>query len=151
MKTIEESIQMVKNFDFKNSTQKEIEDAIPTFGMNDEFPLEMPKEFQEYMGWGIKTWQYPSQISKLLYFLKEKNINSYLEIGCRWGGTFILMNELLRKYNPSLEAHCVDYIVASEILHIYQNKFEGNKFAYHQVEKILLWEPQNQVCIPMVL
>jgi len=66
MKTIEESIQMVKNFDFKNSTQKEIEDAIPTFGMNDEFPLELPKEIQEYMGWGIKTWQYPSQISKLL-------------------------------------------------------------------------------------
>jgi cephalosporin hydroxylase len=134
MKTIEESIQMVKNFDFKNATQKEIEDAIPTFGMNDEFPFEMPKELQEYMGWGIKTWQYPSQISKLLYFLKDKNINSYLEIGCRWGGTFILINELLRKYNPSLDAHCVDYIPASDILDIYQNKFEGNRFYYHQLE-----------------
>lgn len=134
MKTIEDAIKSVKNFDFKNATIEEIENAIPTFGMNNEFISELPKEFGDYMGWGIKTWQYPNQLSRLLFFLKNKNIDSYLEIGCRWGGTFILMNELLRKYNPSLEAHCVDFIPASDILDIYQNKFEGNKFGYHQLE-----------------
>ena len=40
MKTIEESIQMVKNFDFKNSTQKEIEDAILINPFNNKVPNE---------------------------------------------------------------------------------------------------------------
>ena len=134
MKTIIESITEIKNFDFKNATQKEIEEALPTFGMNDEQTFEMPKEFEQYMGWGVKFWQYPNQFSKLLYFLKNKDISSYLEIGCRWGGTFIIMNELLRRYNPHLKAFANDFIALSDILHTYQNSFEGNKFTYLQME-----------------
>ena len=66
MKTIEESIQLVKDFDWKNSTQEEIENILPSFGMNNEQLFEMPKEFEPNMGWGIKFWQYPNQLSKLL-------------------------------------------------------------------------------------
>lgn len=134
MKSIDEAILSVKNFDFKSATQKEIEEVLPTFGMNDECIPEMPKIFEPYFGWGIKFWQYPNQFSKLLTFLKNKEIDSYLEIGVRHGGTFIVMNELLMRYYPLLESHCLDIIPASEILHLYQTKFRENQFWYHQIE-----------------
>ena len=49
MKTIEEAILAVKSFDFKNATQKEIEEIIPTFGMNDEYIEEMPKSLSKHL------------------------------------------------------------------------------------------------------
>jgi len=135
MKTIEESIQLVKNFDWKNSTQESIEIALPTFGMNNEQLFEMPKEFEPYMGWGIKFWQYPNQLSKLITYIRDKEINSYLEIGVRWGGTFIIMNEVIRNCsNPYIGAWANDWIEPSEILDVYQNKFTDNFFVYLQYE-----------------
>lgn len=134
MKTIDEAILAVKNFDFKNASQKEIEEVLPSFGMNDEYTFEMPKIFEPYFGWGIKFWQYPTQLSKLITHLRGKEIDSYLELGVRWGGTFIIMNEFLLKYNPLLESHAVDTMVASEILHNYQTKHRDIKFWYHQME-----------------
>lgn len=134
MKTIEEAIAAVQKFDFKSATQKEIEEVLPTFGMNDEYLFEMPKIFEPYFGWGIKFWQYPNQFSKLLCYLKDKEIDSYFEIGGRWGGTFIIMNEFLMKYYPLLESHILDVIPASEILHKYQNEFTQRRFWYHQIE-----------------
>jgi len=134
MKTIEQAIIDVKNFDFKSATQREIEEILPTFGMNDEYLVEMPKIFEPFFGWGIKFWQYPNQFSKLLTFLKDKEIESYFEIGVRHGGTFIIMNEFLMKYYPLLESHCLDVIVASDILDIYQKKFRDLRFWYHQIE-----------------
>jgi len=133
MKTIEDSIKSIKDFDFKNATQKQIEEILPYFGMNDEQTFELPKEFNEFMGWGIKFWQYPNQLSKLLCFLRNKDIDSYLEIGVRWGGTFILVTELLRRYNSHLRVIANDIIPQSEILHIYQNDFEADKFSYIQM------------------
>lgn len=132
MKTIEEAILAVKSFDFKNATQKEIEEIIPTFGMNDEYIEEMPQSLSSYFGWGIKIWQYPNQFSKFLCYLKDKEIDSYFEMGVRYGGTFILVNELLLKKNPALESHCLDMIPPSEILSIYQHEFRKNRFFYHQ-------------------
>lgn len=134
MKSIEGAISAVKSFNFKNATQKEIEEIIPTFGMNDECPNELPTKFSSYYGWGIKTWQYPNQFSKLLYYLKDKTIKSYFEIGVRHGGTFILMNEVLLKNNPYLESHALDLIPQSEILEIYQNKFRTHPFSYHRAD-----------------
>ena len=134
MKSIEKAIESVREFDFKSATQREIEEILPTFGMNDESLDEMPEIFKPFFGWGIKFWQYPNQFSKLLSFFKDKEINSYLELGVRWGGTFILINEFLMKYNPLLEAHCIDLIPASEILHTYQTKYKKQRFWYHQME-----------------
>lgn len=132
MKTIEEAILAVKSFDFKNATQKEIEEIIPTFGMNDEYIEEMPKSLSKHFGWGIKIWQYPNQFSKFLCYLRDKDIDSYFEMGVRYGGTFILVNELLLKKNPMLESHCLDIISPSEVLNVYQHKFRKNRFFYHQ-------------------
>lgn len=134
MKTIREAILSVRNFDFKNASEKEIEDALPTFGMNNEEISEIPKKFEPYMGWGIKFWQYPNQLSKLLCFLRGKKIDSYFEMGVRWGGTFIIMNEFLMKFNPLLESHALDIIPPSEILHIYQTEFRDLHFWYHEME-----------------
>ena len=132
MKDLRSCIKEVVEFDFVNATQKEIEDSIPTFGMNDEYIHEIPEHFQEYMGWGIKIWQYPNQFSKLLEFLKGKKIESYLEIGVRYGGSFIMINELLKRYNDYVESHCIDVIEPSEILHTYQHEFVRERFFYHQ-------------------
>jgi hypothetical protein len=132
MKTIRQSLTEIVNFDFVNASQKEIEDILPTFGMNNEYISEIPPMFSKYMGWGIKFWQYPNQLSKLLCHLKGKKINSYLEIGVRYGGTFVLINELLKRYNNYVESHCVDIIPPSEILHTYQHEFVRDRFYYHQ-------------------
>jgi len=132
MKTIEEAIQAVKDFDWVNSTREEIEQVLPTFGMNDEQPFEGPKEFEPYMGWGIKFWQYPNQLSGLITLLRDKEINSYFEIGVRWGGTFIIMSEVFRSKNPHMALYANDFIDPSNILDTYQNKFQGNPFLYLQ-------------------
>lgn len=134
MKTIEESIRDVQRFDFLSATQKEIEEVLPTFGLNNEEPHEFPKIFEKYMGWGIKFWQYPNQFSKLITFLKDKEIDSYFEIGVRWGGTFIILNEILRSKNPNLESHCLDMIYPSDILQTYQQDFLVKNFIYHQID-----------------
>ncbi len=139
MKTIEESIQLVKDFDFMNATQQEIENILPTFGMNDEQKFELPKDFEQYMGWGIKFWQYPNQLSKFITFIRDKEINSYFEIGVRWGGTFIIMNEVLRRFNPHIESYANDFLPPSEILDIYQKKFEGNPFKYLQMDSSFVY------------
>lgn len=133
MDKIRDSIRRIVEFDWVNATEKEIEDILPTFGMNDECPEEMPSHFKEYMGWGVKLWQYPNQLSKLLNYLKNKRIDSYLEIGVRYGGTFIVINELLKRYNEYVESHCLDIIPPSNILHIYQHEFVREQFHYHEI------------------
>lgn len=130
MRTTEEAIHLMRNFDFKSASQKEIESILPNFGMNDEEIDESPPEFKQYMGWGVKFWQYPNQFSHLLCFLKDKQIESYLELGVRWGGTFIIMNEFLRQSNPHLESYANDFIERSEILSIYQNTLTKGFFSY---------------------
>ena len=71
-------------------TSQELEQLLPTFGMNDEILNEMPAEFSEHFGKGVKFWQYPNQFAPYLKHLSTLKIDSYLEVGCRWGGTFIL-------------------------------------------------------------
>jgi cephalosporin hydroxylase len=133
MNNISESIRRIIDFDWVNSTENEIEEILPTFGMNDEYPEEIPSMFKDYMGWGVRLWQYPNQLSKLITFLKGKKINSYLEIGVRYGGTFIIINEVLKRYNDYVESHCLDIIPPSEILDTYQHTFVRERFYYHQM------------------
>lgn len=76
-------------------------------GLNDEMLNEQPEEFKDYYGkgLGIRIWQYPNQFSKYLNFIFQHSnkINSYLEIGCRYGGTFITHTEGLNKLNPNFK------------------------------------------------
>lgn len=78
---------------------------IPSLGLNDEYLDQQPGEFREFFGKGLHLWQYPSQLAGYLVWLAHnaKNIRCYTEIGCRWGGTFILVNEWLKKIGAPIE------------------------------------------------
>lgn len=77
---------------------------IPSLGLNNESLHQQPRELSDYYGKGLHLWQYPNQLSKLLgNELRKSSYSTYIEIGSRWGGTFIVMSEFLLKFNPSLK------------------------------------------------
>jgi cephalosporin hydroxylase len=78
-------------------------------GFNTEILREQPKIVKDNGG-GLLIWQYPNQFSKYLCLLSKQNINSYIEIGCRWGGTFVLTNEYLKMFNSIKKSVAIDII-----------------------------------------
>tara|TARA_Y100000992_G_scaffold196987_1_gene134031 strand:+ start:176 stop:979 length:804 start_codon:yes stop_codon:yes gene_type:complete len=93
--------------DLKNNNY--LEELIIKLGFNKEILNEQPKIVKDNSG-GLLIWQYPNQFSKYLCLLKEQKINSYIEIGCRWGGTFVLTNEYLKMFNNVNKSVAVDII-----------------------------------------
>jgi cephalosporin hydroxylase len=77
---------------------------IPALGLNDEMLHEQPRELSAYFGRGLHLWQYPKQLARYLLWLTERapEIVCYMEIGCRWGGMFVLISEWLRKHGAHL-------------------------------------------------
>lgn len=118
---MENILQLINNLNIKEITEIELEEFLPNLGMNDENLNEMPKHLSQYYGKGLKFWQYPNQFSKYLKFISEKKINSYLEIGCRWGGTFVITSEILKKNTIDVKLYCCDLIEKSDILKQYSN------------------------------
>lgn len=105
-------------------------------GLNNEILLEQPHHLNSFYGkgLGLRIWQYPNQFSKYLLFLSRyaKNINSYLEIGSRFGGTFITTSEFIYKLNPSFSRSlAVDLINEDENIKIYK---KNRKFAEYMQE-----------------
>ena len=86
-----------------------LEKLIIKLGFNTEILKEQPQIVKDNGG-GLLIWQYPNQFSKYLCLLKEQNINSYIEIGCRYGGTFVLTNEYLKMFNDINKSVAVDII-----------------------------------------
>lgn len=78
---------------------------IPALGLNDESLHEQPMELSEHWGKGLHLWQYPNQLAPYLAWLAENcsGITSYMEIGCRWGGMFILIAEWIRNCGADLK------------------------------------------------
>jgi len=97
--------QLIKKCD----TLEELESMIVHLGFNTELLHEQPQIVKDNQG-GLKIWQYPNQFSKYLHFLKDLSIESYIEIGCRWGGTFVLTTEFLKLYNNLQKSTAVDLI-----------------------------------------
>lgn len=130
-KTVSEIATDIANLDIDLMTNEELEKVLPTFGMNGENLSEMPEELSIYYGKGIRFWQYPNQFAKYLKHINKYNdINSYLEIGCRWGGTFIITTEILKKKNSNLKAMACDLISPTDIMLGY---YEHNKnISYYQ-------------------
>lgn len=93
--------------DLKNSNY--LENLIIKLGFNTEILREQPKIVKDNGG-GLLIWQYPNQFSKYLCLLSTLKVESYIEIGCRWGGTFILTNEYLKKFNKINKSVAVDII-----------------------------------------
>jgi cephalosporin hydroxylase len=91
------------------NTKESIHDMICDLGFNTEKLHEQP-EIVRANGGGLLIWQYPNQFSEYLFFLKDFKISSYIEIGCRWGGTYILTTEFLKKMGTVEKSVAVDII-----------------------------------------
>jgi hypothetical protein len=74
----------------------DLEDVLPRLGLADDVPLVVPSQLQPYVGMGLRHWQYPNQFAPYLAFLAKRDICSYLEIGVRHGGTFLITTEVLK-------------------------------------------------------
>ena len=86
-----------------------LESLMCSLGFNKEVLIEQPA-IVKANGGGLLIWQYPNQFSKYLCLLQKYNIHSYLEIGCRWGGTFILTCEVLKRFGPVNKTVAIDVI-----------------------------------------
>lgn len=103
-------IQLIKDSSINDLVNpKYVENLIINLGFNTEILVEQPDIVKRNTG-GLFIWQYPNQFSKYLCLLAQQKITSYIEIGCRWGGTFILTNEYLKRFNPIVKSVAVDYI-----------------------------------------
>lgn len=118
---IEKEVELLRNF---NSTeQKDIENLILELGLNNESIFEQPRELSQHFGKGLRIWQYPNQLAKFAQVLMNIKVDSYMEIGCRYGGTFIFVTELLAKNNPNLKSYACDIMPEYETLKHYRNHF----------------------------
>lgn len=100
------------------------QELLPQLGLNNEIVHEQPSSLSNYFGQGLgwRIWQYPNQFSKYLVLVSSlaSSLNSYAEIGCRFGGTFVLTCEYLARFNPGFErALAVDLIEQSQLLKDY--------------------------------
>jgi hypothetical protein len=83
-------------------------DLLPRLGLNNEKLHQFPPELHPFAGRGLHYWQYPNQFAPYLATLAGLGIGSYLEIGVRHAGTFVLTVEYLRRFRPGLTALGVD-------------------------------------------
>jgi hypothetical protein len=107
---------------------------IPSLGLNDETLTEQPPEFSASFGKGLHIWQYPNQLAAYLVWLAKNvdGITSYMEIGCRWGGTFILVSEWIRKNGGRLHSiTAVDPLEMSPLIQAYFDLLRGHAAAGH--------------------
>jgi hypothetical protein len=91
----------------KDALKMETE-LLPQLGLNNEVLEEFPPSLYPFCGQGLYHWQYPNQFSKYLVHLSKYKIESYIEIGVRHGGTFIITMEYLARFNEIKEALGVD-------------------------------------------
>lgn len=112
---IENAVNLLNSAEWDKMSLQEIEEFLPYFGINDEKNHQMPPEFKNAYGKGLRFWQYPNQFAKLVHLLAHKKYNSYLEIGCRWGGTFAIIDSVLRQNNKELKSYAVDIIEQPEV------------------------------------
>lgn len=120
IKSMKESIDFLRKANIKDMSNKRLEEHICSFGLNDEFIHEQPTSLYEYYGKGLKVWQYPNQLAPFMKYICDFKASSYLEIGCHYGGTFIVISELLKRKNPNIRLIACDIIEEQEILKEYR-------------------------------
>lgn len=77
-------------------------------GLNNELLHEFPSHLYPWCGHGLRSWQYPNQFSKYLVHLSGLDLETYLEVGCRHGGTFIITVEYLKRFQKLKKAVAID-------------------------------------------
>ena len=113
----------------------ELEKIIPLLGLNGELLYQQPEELGQYYGTGLHIWQYPNQLSKYFSYLNTNStiINSYLEIGTRWGGTLVATVEYLIRIGCEITkvATC-DTIKESNLITAFRELHPEIEFHYLQ-------------------
>lgn len=105
---------------------------IPALGLNDEMLQEQPSELSQAFGKGLHIWQYPKQLAGYLAWLVDvaPGITTYMEIGSRWGGMFILVSEWLRHNGAALtRVIAVDPIAPTPFMQAYYTLLTRQKQA----------------------
>ena len=118
-------IQESRLEDLENSTY--LENLIVKLGFNTEILHEQPAIVKNNGG-GLLIWQYPNQFSKYLCLLRKYHISSYIEIGCRWGGTFVLTTEYLKRFNTINKSVAVDIIDSPVLNYCLNNNKNKSQF-----------------------
>jgi hypothetical protein len=118
-------------------------DFVPLLGLNDELLNDYPKELRSHYGSGLHLWQYPNQLAKFLVWMSGnvREIRCYMEIGCRWGGMFILVSEWLRKHSVYMQtAIAVDIISPTPLIDEYFKLLNANPGDQHKIEPVYIRE-----------
>ena len=90
-----------------------------------EFPSEL---CPAYCGKGIGIWQLPNQLAPALLYINQFKIQSYVELGCGAGGTFMFVTEVLRKTNALQRATCVDTVAPEANTEATAEANKGSRF-----------------------
>ena len=85
-------------------------EILPALGLNDEILDEFPSELYPHCGKGLRHWQYPNQFAPYLATLARLPISSYLEVGVRHGGTFLITVEYLSRFTTLRKAIAMDVV-----------------------------------------
>lgn len=117
---MEETLDYLKSGILSTIPTEELVNVIPTFGLNNEGLEEQPTTLSEYYGKGLRIWQYPIQLAPFMKWLNGIKVNSFLEIGSRWGGNFIVISQILKNNNPDIKLYACD--VMPESSNLYQFK-----------------------------
>jgi hypothetical protein len=115
--------------------------TLEKIGLNNEGLGEIAPELKSYCGTGLYIWQNPRQFSKFMVWLMKnaRKYSSYLEIGCRWGGTFIVICEILHRINSDFKwAIAADLIEKTPFVERYMEitKNSGFEIIYFQGSSI---------------
>jgi len=89
---------------------EDLEALLLELGLNDEGLNEFPAHLHPFCGAGFRIWQYPTQFSKYLAQLTAINVQSYLELGVRHGGSFVATVEILERF------HLLDFAIGVDVI-----------------------------------
>ena len=105
MKKIQSKIRKTKKEDLLDS--KKLHRLIVDIGFSDRRLDQQPKHLHKYAK-ELAPWQTPRQLTKLILFLADYKIKSYLEIGAYRCGTFLVLTEIFNKLNGLDYALAID-------------------------------------------
>lgn len=84
-----------------------LEELLPSLGLVAS-PSLAPPSLHKYLGTGLWHWQHPKQFAPYLAQLARVPIRSYLEIGVKYGGTFVITVEYLSRFRELRKAIGID-------------------------------------------
>jgi hypothetical protein len=98
-----------------SNLDKPLMNTLNTLGLNYEHLS------PDNMSSGLRIWQNVNEFAEMLMYLHNYpgRFSSYLEIGVRWGGSFITVSEILKKYGE-VKLYANDIIPMSDILRSYK-------------------------------